>query len=130
MLSESERLYLLGKLKPPVNYRWQLDHRIKEKAISALKDLGFIAEYHNEKQLKKIFKTQTIQPFIERLLLRHLEPPRKFKVKGLQRQRILDRQYRLAETLLNIASKRIKKAEWSGTGFGYSSGNIFLKEKK
>ena len=116
MLSESECRYLLGKSKPPVSYREQLDFRIRKKADRALRDLTLIAQRHNKKQLEKIFNLLAMQPLIEAILLRDLEPPRKFKAKGLERQRILDRQYWLAEAFRNIASRRINRAEWTGIG--------------
>lgn len=113
MLSDSERFYLLGKLKPSDGYRWKLDSKIKKKVKSALEDLTLIAENHNEKQIEKIFTSKTILPFIHALLLRNMEPPAKFKIKGPTRvAEPTNNQWYLAWRIEPIARARIQRGRW------------------
>lgn len=112
MLSDSERRYLKGELKPPPDYRMQLDLRIRIKVEKALEDLTLIAEEHNFKQWNKIFNIQKsdVIPFIHALLLNPhaLRPPRKrFREKKASIHADQSQQWYLAWVIYELAIKRI-----------------------
>jgi len=112
MLSDSERKYVKGELKPPPDYRMQLDLRIRIKAEKALEDLTLIAEEHNFKQWNKIFNIQKshVIPFIHALLLNShaLRPPKKrFREKKGSIHADRSQQWYLAWVTYALAIKRI-----------------------